>query len=74
MKRLHDGREVDSSSQDWQLECLARYVLRMPNREARLEWLADAERRSGPKGNLRARMNAILAADRLRHFPTKSVG
>jgi len=67
---LHDGRDVDSSSQDWQLECLARYVLALPTREARLAWLADAERRSGPKGNLRARMNAIIAVDKSRHKAT----
>lgn len=70
MKTLHDGREVDSASQDWQLECLARHVLRMPTREQRIAWLEDAERRSGPKGNLRARMNAILAADKSRHKAT----
>jgi hypothetical protein len=67
---LHDGRKVDSSSQDWQLECLARHVLRLPTRQDRLAWLADVERRNGHHGNLRARMNALLADDKPRHIAT----
>lgn len=51
---LHDGRQVDSSSEDWRAECEARTVLRMPGKPARRAYLAAVEKRRG-----------VEAADRL---------
>lgn len=38
MKKLHDGRQVDSGSEEWRCECLARTLMQLggPERE---EWL-----------------------------------
>lgn len=41
---LHDGRQVDSMGRDWQIECLARYVLEKPLAERR-EFLAGMDKR-----------------------------
>lgn len=35
---LHDGRQVDSWSEDWRRECLARYLTGVGSRE-REDWL-----------------------------------
>jgi hypothetical protein len=35
---LHDGREVSTNSHDWKLECLARFLLKLPMAKRR-EWL-----------------------------------
>lgn len=45
--RLHDGREVDSRSEDWRHECEARYILRLPSKEARRDMLAKIEEARG---------------------------
>lgn len=68
MSTLHDGREVPSDSAEWQLECLARHVLRQGSRKAMEEWL---EKYKGDQGELRARMNAIRDADKTRQLVTK---
>lgn len=61
MKRLIDGREVDSASPEWRDECLARYVLSLPSLSQRRAWLADYEKRHGKEetGRLKANMMAI---------------
>lgn len=64
--RLHDGREVLSNSQDWLLECEAKYVLKQPTIEARRTLLAAIEKRSGAKAReeLEQRALAIWRANR----------
>ena len=37
---LHDGRQVDSWSEEWRAECEARAVLAMPSIQRRREYLA----------------------------------
>lgn len=61
--RLHDGRWVGSWSQDWQLECEAAYLLRMPLAQRRAA-LAKREEVRGwkPVEFLKARMTAIHRA------------
>lgn len=75
MPTLHDGREVASDSEDWKLECLARYVLRRPSRALMNEWLLDFHKQAGAaaESSLRARMNAIRAADTSGRQVTKPV-
>lgn len=34
-----DGREVSSSSEEWRAECEARWVIRLPSRSKRYEYL-----------------------------------
>jgi hypothetical protein len=36
---LHDGRQVDSASEDWRRECLARHLLTLAPQD-RDDWLA----------------------------------
>ena len=43
---LHDGREVDSSSEEWRAECEARHILSM-SQEKRAEFFQDVERKRG---------------------------
>ena len=43
---LHDGRQVDSSSEEWRLETEARELLRWGTLERR-EYLAAVERKRG---------------------------
>lgn len=64
--RLHDGREVLSNSQDWLLECEAKYVLQQPTIEARRTLLAAIEKRRGAKAReeLEQRALAIWRANR----------
>jgi hypothetical protein len=62
LKTLHDGRQVDSGSRDWILECLAREIMAVDSsaeREARMLWF-DA----GRQIDVRMRMAAIEAATR----------
>lgn len=47
MPTLLDGREVDSSSEEWRHECLARSVVAIKSVEGRREWLAAFEKRHG---------------------------
>ena len=66
---LADGREVDSSSEAWRLECLARHnhvqtLLRMRGahlRHARQQYIADVERAEGAESARRLR-DALQAA------------
>lgn len=44
---LHDGRQVDSFSEEWRAECEARRVVRMRSRGDRLGYLARVEERRG---------------------------
>lgn len=60
--RLHDGRWVGSWSEDWRLECEARYILRMP-KIARREALDATERVRGREATNRLR-DRILAIHR----------
>lgn len=64
--RLHDGREVLSNSQDWLLECEAKYVLQQPTIEARRTQLAAIEKRRGKpsREELEQRALAIWRANR----------
>lgn len=64
--RLHDGREVLSNSQDWLLECEAKYVLKQPTIEARRTLLAAIEKRRGKEAReeLEQRALAIWRANR----------
>lgn len=52
---LQDGRQVDTYSDDWRIECEARAVASMPTRDARRAHLAGVEKARGK-----------LVADRLR--------
>lgn len=63
---LHDGREVLSNSQDWLMECEARYVLKQPTIEARRTLLAAIEKRRGKEAReeLEQRALAIWRANR----------
>lgn len=63
---LHDGREVLSNSQDWLMECEAKYVLKQPTIEARRTLLAAIEKRRGAKSReeLEQRALAIWRANR----------
>lgn len=62
--QLHDGRTVDSSSEEWRLECEARAVLEMPTRAARRKYLFNVEERRGVVAMelLRQRIMAIYEA------------
>lgn len=64
--RLHNGREVLSNSQDWLLECEAKYVLKQPTIEARRTLLAAIEKRRGKaaREELEQRALAIWRANR----------
>lgn len=44
---LADGRQVPSDSEEWRAECEARFVLNMPNKPLRLEFLDKIEKRRG---------------------------
>lgn len=60
MVTLHDGSQVDSWSEEWRLECLARYVWAMRPLERRREWMEEFGRRNPSLvGTLRQRMLAI---------------
>lgn len=57
---LHDGRQVDSASAEWRLECLARYALNRGTRAEVDKWLqAFAEKQPKAIQELRDRMNSI---------------
>jgi hypothetical protein len=54
---LLDGRQVDSASEEWRWECLARAVLAMQPLAKRREFLQDWQKRHGE-----------ASADRLREL------
>lgn len=57
---LIDGQVVSRDAEEWRHECLARHVLQLPSRAARVEWLADFEHRHGAADAARLR-NTMLA-------------
>ena len=57
--KLHDGREVDSASEDWRLETEALRLLRMSPLAVRQEELRLIEKQRGHQPDLRRRMMAI---------------
>ena len=63
---LIDGREVDSSSEEWRLECLARdrHVANMRRiaRELRQDYLSNVCRREGDEAERRLRDASATAA------------
>ena len=61
MPTLHDGREVDSYSEEWRHECLARSVVAIRSVEQRREWLAAFEKRHGSEAaeKLRGTVRAL---------------
>ena len=63
---LHDGREVDSASEDWRHECEAEAIARLQtldDRRAHLEWI-EAKRGKAAADKLRATMQALWKARR----------
>jgi hypothetical protein len=63
---LHDGREVDSASEDWRHECEAQAIAKLQSlddRRARLEWI-EAKRGKAAADKLRATMQALWKARR----------
>lgn len=61
---LHDGRQVDSYSQDWALECLARWCLGMEFDERR-HWI-DSMPNEEARQRLRRRIYDIRQAEKAR--------
>ena len=57
---LVDGRVVPSDAEAWRHECLARHVLRLPGRAARMEWLDGFEKRHG--GAVAERLKTTMLA------------
>lgn len=45
MPVLIDGRDVASTSAEWQMECLARWVLQLKPLQRRRDWLDDVQKR-----------------------------
>lgn len=65
---LHDGRVVDTWSEEWRAECEARAVLRMRSKGDRYAWLNAVENRRGKAARdaLHARVLAIWRAGNVR--------
>lgn len=63
---LHDGRKVDSYSEDWRHETEARYILRLPSLEERQAMLAGIEIKRGKPATdrLRETITALWAKER----------
>lgn len=61
---LHDGRQVDSASEDWRHESEARAIAALPTLAQRREWLEGIERKRGKAeaDRLRATMKALWSA------------
>jgi hypothetical protein len=57
---LHDGRQVDSGSEEWRLECLARTLLQLGGAE-QYEWISGYGTADDQRA-LRMRMSAIKAS------------
>ena len=68
--RLHDGREVDTASPEWKAHTLAEWnarqplvdrhaatLKRMPDRQARADYLANVESTDGPEIAQRVRVD-----------------
>jgi len=58
---LHDGRQVDSGSEDWRRECLARHLLTLAPPE-RDDWLSGWPEEAATE--MRLLMRAMRAPDR----------
>lgn len=63
---LHDGRQVDSASEEWRHECEARGIAKLPTLNERRWWLESIEKRRGKEAadRLRATMQALWKARR----------
>lgn len=61
---LHDGRVVDTWSEEWRAECEARAVLRMRSKDARYRWLDAVEKKRGrdARMELQRRVMAVWKA------------
>lgn len=44
---LVNGEIVTRDAEAWRAECLARHVLQLPSKAARVEWLTEYEKRHG---------------------------
>lgn len=64
MQTLIDGRLVPSDSEDWRLECEARYVCAMPGIDARRLYMAGINKQRGEASYL-------LLADKVRQVWAK---
>jgi Cdc6-like AAA superfamily ATPase len=66
MAKLHDGREVDTRSEEWRAECEARRVLGMASKSARHAYLANVAKRRGEDARvaLQALVMAVWRAER----------
>lgn len=61
---LHDGRQVDSASEEWRRECLARYLLGLDPRQ-REELLQSLKGDMYFAAEMRQLMNDLRATDRV---------
>lgn len=50
---LHDGREVSNTSREWREECEARYLLNLPSKDVRREYLLGVQKKRGHKARAR---------------------
>jgi hypothetical protein len=57
---LHDGRVVDSYSEEWRLECEARAVIKMETLARRRDYLEHVDRKRGAEAG--AQLRAIIRA------------
>lgn len=64
MPTLHDGREVDSSSEEWRHECEARSIMAIKTLAERRAFLDGVEARRGKDAadRLRATIKALWDA------------
>ena len=63
---LHDGRQVDSASEEWRHLCEARNILSLRNVTERRDWLDAIEKRRGKASadRLRETVQALWKARR----------
>jgi hypothetical protein len=66
MPTLTDGREVDSSSEDWRLECLARHrhvetLQSLAGREARAAYVERVRHAEGDEAAARVKASFLVA-------------
>lgn len=61
---LIDGQLVMSDAEQWRDECLARWVLALPTKSKRIEWLADFEKKHGAAEAAKLRTNVMKAFDK----------
>lgn len=61
---LHDGRIVDSWSDEWRTECHARVIMSLPTLQQRREALEKIDRKQGPEygAKLREIIRALWSA------------